>query len=67
MGGLLKEEKVKEGFNQSYFQVFIVGERSFVLLDIDFDADNQDEIVRTVKRLSELMSERNIDLAKGKT
>ena len=35
-------------------------------MDIDFDADNQDEIVRTVKRLSELMRERNIDLAKAK-
>jgi len=30
-------------------------------LDIDFEADNQDEIVRTVKRLSELMPERNKD------
>ena len=45
---------------------YISGERSVVLLDIDFDADNQDEIVRTVKRLSELMRERNIDLAKAK-
>ena len=45
---------------------YISGERSVVLLDIDFDADNQDEIVRTVKRLSELMRERNIDLTKAK-
>ena len=45
---------------------YISGERSVVLLDIDFEADNQDEIVRTVKRLSELMRERNIDLAKAK-
>ena len=45
---------------------YISSERSLVLLDIDFDADNQDEIVRTVKRLSELMRERNIDLAKAK-
>ena len=45
---------------------YLSGERSVVLLDIDFDADNQDEIVRTVKRLSELMRERNIDLAKAK-
>ena len=45
---------------------YISGERSVVLLDIDFDADNQDEIIRTVKRLSELMRERNIDLAKAK-
>lgn len=45
---------------------YLTGERSVVLLDIDFDADNQDEIVRTVKRLSELMRERNIDLAKAK-
>ena len=35
-------------------------------MDIDFAADNQDEIVRTVKRLSELMRERNIDLTKAK-
>ena len=35
-------------------------------MDIDFEADNQDEIVRTIKRLSELMLERNIDLAKAK-
>ena len=34
---------------------YISGERSVVLLDIDFEADNQDEIVRTLKRLSELM------------
>ena len=40
---------------------YISGERSVVLLDIDFEADNQDEIVRTVKRLSELMPERNKD------
>ena len=45
---------------------YISGERSVVLLDIDFEADNQDEIVRTVKRLSELMRERNIDLARAK-
>ena len=45
---------------------YISGERSVVLLDIDFEADNQDEIVRTVKRLSELMRERNIDLTKAK-
>ena len=45
---------------------YLTGERSVVLLDIDFEADNQDEIVRTVKRLSEIMLERNIDLANAK-
>ena len=35
-------------------------------MDIDFDADNQDEIVRTVKRLSELMRERNIEKNKDR-
>ena len=35
-------------------------------MDIDFEADNQDEIVRTVKRLSEIMLKRNIDLANEK-
>ena len=45
---------------------YISSERSVVLLDIDFDVDNQDEIIRTIKRLSELMHERNFDLAKAK-
>ena len=33
-----------------------------VLLEIDFDAHNQDDIVRTIKKLSDLMRDRNIDL-----
>ena len=37
-----------------------------VFLDIDFEADHQDEIARTVKWLLELMSEINFDLAKAK-
>ncbi len=45
---------------------YISSKRSVVLLDIDFEADNQDEIVRTVKRLSDIMLERNIDLANAK-
>ena len=45
---------------------YLSGERSVVLLDIDFDADNQDEIVGNVKRHSELMWERNIELSKAK-
>ena len=45
---------------------YLTGERSVVLLDIDFDAENQDEIVRTVKKLSDLMRERNIELSKAK-
>ena len=39
---------------------YLTGERSLILLEIDFDADNQDHIVRTVKKLSDLMLERNI-------
>ena len=39
---------------------YLTGERSVVLLEIDFDADNQDDILRTVKKLSDLMRERNI-------
>ena len=45
---------------------YLFGERSVVLLDIDFDAENQDDIVRTVKRLSDLMCERIIELSKAK-
>ena len=32
---------------------YLSGERSVVLLDIDFDAENQDDIVRTIKKLLE--------------
>ena len=45
---------------------YLTGERSVVLLEIDFDADNQDYIVRTVKKLSDLMRERNIELSQAK-
>ena len=45
---------------------YLTGERSAVLLEIDFDADNQVDIVRTVKKLSELMRERNIELSQSK-
>ena len=45
---------------------YLFGERSVVLLDIDFDAEIQDDIVRTVKKLSDLMRERNIKLSKVK-
>ena len=45
---------------------YLSGERSVVLIDIDFDAENQDDIVRTVKKLSDLMRERNIELSKAK-
>ena len=41
-------------------------ERSQVLLEIDFYAENKDDIVKTVKKLLELMRERNFDLAKAK-
>ena len=37
-----------------------------VLLEIDFDAEYQDDIERAVKKLSYLMSERNIELSKAK-
>ena len=45
---------------------YLTGERSVVLLEIDFDVDNQDDIVRTVKKLSDLMRERNIELSQAK-
>ena len=45
---------------------YLSGERSVVLLDIDFNAENQDDIVRTVRKLSDLMRERNIELSKAK-
>ena len=45
---------------------YLTGERSVVLLEIDFDADNQDDIVRTVKKISDLMRERNIELSQAK-
>ena len=35
-------------------------------MDIDFDVENQDDIVRTVKKLSDLMRERNIELSQAK-
>ena len=43
---------------------YLSNEKSVVLLDIDFDAENQDDIVRTIKKLSDLMCERNIELSK---
>ena len=52
-------------FNKCIFQIFD-WERSVVLLDIDFDVENQDDIVRTVKKLSNLMHERNIELPQAK-
>ena len=45
---------------------YLSGERSVVLLDIDFDAEYQDESVRTVRKLSDLMRERSIELSKAK-
>ena len=45
---------------------YLSGERSVVLLDIDFNAEYQDDIVRTVRKLSDLMRERNIELSKTK-
>ena len=45
---------------------YLSGERSVVLLDIDFDAEYQDHIVRTIRKLSDLMRERNIELSKAK-
>ena len=45
---------------------YLTGERSVVLLEIDFDVENQDDIVRTVKKISNLMRERNIELSQAK-
>ena len=41
---------------------YLTDERSVVLLDIDFDVENQDDIVRTFKRRSNLIRERIIFL-----
>ena len=41
---------------------YLTGKRSVVLLDINFDAENQNSIVRTIEKLSDLMRKRNIDL-----
>ena len=35
-------------------------------MEIDFDADNQDDLVGTFKKLSAFMRERNIELSKAK-
>ena len=35
-------------------------------MDIDFGTENQDDIVRTIKKLSDLIRERNIELSKAK-
>ena len=56
-----RKEKQRKTFNKSLLR-YLSGERSVVLLDIDFDADYQDNIVRTVKKLSDLIRERNIEL-----
>lgn len=45
---------------------YLNSERRLDLFDINFDAENQDDIARTVKKLSELMRERNIELSKSK-
>ena len=36
------------------------------MIGIDFDAEYQDDIVRTIRNLSDLMRERNIELPKSK-
>ncbi len=35
-------------------------------MGIDFDAEYQDDIVRTIRKISDLMRERNIELSKAK-
>ena len=37
-----------------------------MLLDIDFDSENQDKIERHVKKLSDIQRERNVELIKAK-
>ena len=65
MGGLWKEDKVKEDIIRVSLW-YLSSERSVILLDIDFDAENQDVIISTEKKIEKLMQERNIDLAKAK-
>ena len=56
-------KKLKEDFDKILFQIFN-WQRSIVLLNIDFDAINQFDIVSNVNKLSDLMSKRNIELLK---
>ena len=45
---------------------YLSGERSVVLLDIDFDAEYQDDIVRTIRKLSDLMRKKILNYQKQK-
>ena len=57
MYGVWNKEQ-KKTFKKSLFQMFtryFYGSRSVVLLNIDFDAENKDEILRTFKKLSDLI------------
>ena len=65
-GGVWKEEKGKGKLITRVSFRYLSRERSVVLLDIDFEAENQDHIVRTFKKLSDLIRERNIELSKAK-
>ena len=58
-------ERLRKIFNKSLFQIFNYG-RSVVLLDIDFEVENQVNILRIVKQLSNLIHERNIELSQAK-
>lgn len=61
MGGVWKEEKVRPLKRFSFR--YLTGARNKVLFDIVFDVDNQDDIVTTLEKLSDLMRERNIELS----
>ena len=61
----MKKEKQRKNFNKSFFQILKL-RKKYILFDIYFDAENQENIVRLVKKLADLMSERNIELAKSK-
>ena len=65
-GGSVEGRKSKGKLLTRVSFSYLSGERSVVLLDIDFNAEYQDDIVRTLRKLSYLMRERNIELSKAK-
>ena len=65
MAGVWKRKRKGRLLTRVSFR-YLTGERSVVLLDIDFDVEKQDKILRTIKKISDLMREINIELSKAK-
>ena len=60
-----RKKKQRKTFNNILFRYLSV-ERSIVLLDIYFDSGYQNDIVSAVRKLSDRMCQRNIELSKAK-